>query len=70
MSEYRYTTAALADELDVSVKTIRRRAAPLGIGINIAGRAGWRYSEADRQKLIDSLKPPAPVKQRRRRRVA
>jgi hypothetical protein len=70
VSEYRYTTDALAAEFSVSPKTIRRRAANLRIGINLEGRAGWRYSEADRQKLIDSLKPPAPVKQRRKRRAA
>ena len=68
MSEYPYTTGDLAGQFDVTPKTIRRRAASLGIGIDFEGRAGWRYSEADRQKLIDSMRPvekPAPRKRRR-----
>jgi predicted DNA-binding transcriptional regulator YafY len=68
--EYPFTTADLAAELGVTGKTIRRRAKELRIGIDLQGRAGFRYSAADRQRLIDSLKPAAPVAKRRKRRAA
>jgi len=70
MSEYVYTTAALAAEFGIHKNTLRKRAARLGIGIDLEGRAGFRYSEADRQKLIDSLRPVAPSEPRKRRRRA
>lgn len=68
MSEYRYTTADLMREFGLSRKTIRKRAATLGIGIDREGRAGFAYSEKDRQKFIDSMRPvitPAPRKKKR-----
>lgn len=70
MSEYPYTTADLAAELNCHKNTVRKRAARLGIGIDLEGRAGFRYSEADRQKLIESLRPAPPAAPRKRRRVA
>lgn len=70
MSEYRYTTADLATEFGLSTKTIRRKAEKLNLGIDCEGRAGFRYTEADRAKLIQSMRPAAPVEPRRRRRSA
>ena len=70
MSEFKYTTAALAKEFGVTTKTLRKRAKVLGIGIDLEGRAGFRYSESDRQRLIESLRPSAPVAPRRKRRAA
>ena len=69
-TEYPHSTATLAAELGLTRPTIRAKAAKLGIGIDLDGRAGFRYSEADRQKLIDSMKPTPTVQRRRRRRVA
>lgn len=70
MSEHLYTTADLAAELGVASKTVRRRAAELGLGMNVSGRAGYRYSAADRQALHDSMRTPVEVKPRRKRRAA
>lgn len=70
MSEYPYTTADLAAEFGIHKNTLRKKAGRLGIGIDLEGRAGFRYSEADRQRLIESLRPAAPVTPRKRRRVA
>lgn len=71
MSTYSYTTQDLADELDVAPKTIRRRAARLGLGIDLEGRAGFRYSEADRLALLESMRPvPATPRRRKSRRAA
>lgn len=55
--EYRYTSKDLADEFGVEVETIRRRLRELGLGLDFGGRAGYRYSEADRAALIESLRP-------------
>lgn len=70
MSEYPYKTADLALEFGITKKTLRKRAHDLGLGIDLEGRAGFRYSEADRQKLIESLRPAAPVAAKRKRRAA
>lgn len=69
-SEYPHTTETLALELGVHKKTIRRRAAALKIGIDIGGRHGYRYSEADRRALLDSLRPVQAAPRRRKRRAA
>jgi hypothetical protein len=69
-SEYPFTTADLATEFRISPKTIRRKAAELHLGIDLGGRAGFRYSEADRRRFIESLKPEPAVTPRRRRRSA
>lgn len=70
MSAYRYTTADLAAEFGMSVKTLRKKARRLGIGIDLEGRAGFRYCDEDRRRLIESMRPDAPVAPRRKRRAA
>lgn len=67
---YTYTTADLAAELGVNKKTLRRKAAALGLGIDLEGRAGFRYSESDRTRLYESMRPAQPTPRRRRRNVA
>lgn len=68
MPEYPYTTEELAAELGIHPKTLRRKARPLGLGINVAGRAGYRYSDNDRSRLIESMRPATTTTQPRRRR--
>jgi hypothetical protein len=72
VTTYSHTTESLAAEFDVDRKTLRKKARALGIGIDFGGRAGFRYSEDDRRKLIDSLRPVPEVKKARksRRRAA
>ena len=70
MTAYDYTTATLAAEFDIDRKTLRKKARALGLGIDFGGRAGFRYSDDDRRKLIDSLRPVAPTKARKQRRRA
>lgn len=67
MTEYPYTTGDLAREFGLEKKTVRRKAAELRIGINRGGRAGFLYSEEDRRKFIESMKPEAPAPRKRRR---
>lgn len=69
--DFPYTTAELTESVGfASRKTVLRHAKALGLGIDLGGRAGKRYSEADRQKLIESLRPTEPVAKRRKRRAA
>lgn len=70
MTEYRYTTADLAAEFGITNKTLRKRAHALGLGIDLEGRAGFRYSETDRQRLIESLRPTQVAPRRKRRSAA
>lgn len=65
-----YTTADLAGEFGLARKTVRKKAAKLGLGIDLDGRAGFRYSEDDRRRLIESMRPSAPVTPRRRKRIS
>lgn len=68
-TEFRHRTADVASKLGCSPKTIRSRARAAGVGINLDGRAGMRFSDRDIEQLVASLRPtPAPVKPRRRRR--
>lgn len=61
------TSAELAAELRCHPKTVLRRAKRLGIGLDLGGR--YRFSDADVQRLLDSMRP-APTAKRRRRRAA
>lgn len=70
MTTYPYTTADLAAEFGIAPKTLRKKADRLKLGIDLEGRAGFRYSEADRLALIESMRPAKPVEKRRRRRAA
>ena len=70
MTEYSHTTESLAAEFAIDRKTLRKKARALGLGISIGGRAGFRYSDDDRRKLIESLRPVAPTKARKQRRRA
>lgn len=70
-SDFPYTTASLAKSVGfASTKTVLRYAKELDLGIDLGGRAGKRYSEADRQKLIAALRPAEPAPKRRKRRAA
>lgn len=71
MTEYRYTTRDLAEKVGLkSVKAVRARAKLLGLGIDGGGRAGYRYTEADLQKLIESMRPIVVPVQRKRKRAS
>lgn len=64
------TTADLAERLRCSERKVRKAAAHLGIGVDLGGRAGYRYTEAEADALWDSLRPVQTVARRRRRRTA
>lgn len=68
-SPFPHTTADLAGELQCTTTTVRKRAKALGLGIDLQGRAGFRYSDEDRKRLIESFRPAVePAKKRAPRR--
>lgn len=64
------TTADLAERLRCSERKVRKAASALRIGVDLGGRAGYRYTEAEADLLWESLRPVQPVERRRRRRSA
>jgi hypothetical protein len=64
------TTSDVAERLRCSEWKVRKQAKVLGLGINLGGRAGYRYTEADVDVLWDSMRPAQPVERRRKRRSA
>lgn len=64
------TTAEVAERLRCSEWKVRKQSKALGIGANLGGRAGYRYTEADVDVLWDSMRPAPPVARRRKRRSA
>lgn len=64
------TTADLAERLRCSERKVRKAAAALGIGVDLGGRAGYRYTEAEADALWNSLRPVQAVERRRRRRAS
>ena len=70
-TEFVYSTADVAAKLGCSSRTVLNRAKDAGVGINIDGRTGMRFSEADVERLVANLRPvPATSPRRRRRRTA
>lgn len=64
------TTADLATRWRCSERKVRKVAAELGVGADLGGRAGYRYTEAEAEALWKSLQPVQAVAPRRRRRSA
>lgn len=65
-----YTADDLALELGCKSRKIRDEARKIGVGMNLGGRAGYRFTEADRARIHEAMRPSAPVAPRRRRRAA
>jgi hypothetical protein len=66
VSDYQ-TTAEVAAAFRCSPRKVRTLAAAHGLGMNVGGRAGYRYSRDDVAKLAAAMRPDPPVRRRRRR---
>ena len=64
------TASEVATEFRCSTQKVRAEAAKHGIGSNLGGRAGWRFTEADVKALLEAMRPAKVVTTRRRRRAA
>lgn len=62
MSDYVHSTGDLAEALGCHRDTIRHRAKALGLGIDLGGSAGFRFSDADKAALIESMRPAAKAR--------
>lgn len=65
-----YSVGDIADWLRCSKRKVSDVATEHGIGANLKGRAGWRFTEADKLALWEAMRPKKPVVTRRRRRAA
>lgn len=62
------TITEVAHAFRCGERKIAKVATEHGIGINLHGRAGWRFSPADRLALQEAMRPVKKVAPRRRRR--
>lgn len=65
------TAAEVAEELRCSARKVKDTARAHAIGINLGGRAGWRFTAADKRALLDAMRPvrpEEPVKRHRKTR--
>lgn len=67
-TDYPHSTADVAAKIGCHPGTVRRRTKELGLGIDVAGRAGYRFSDADIEALVESMRPTAATTTKRRRR--
>lgn len=64
------TATEVADEFRCSTRKVTETATAHGIGANLGGRAGFRFTEADKLALWEAMRPKAAAVVRRRRRSA
>ncbi len=64
------TASDLATEWQVSKRKVTDTATRLGVGANFGGRAGYRFSAADKAAIWEALRPKPLPSARRRRRAA
>lgn len=63
------TAQEVAATFRCSSRKVTDLARQRGIGINLGGRAGWRFNDADIQALREAMRPATKVTPRRRRRT-
>lgn len=59
------SAARVAEIFGCTPRKVREEAAKCGAGMNLKGRAGWRFTDADVTKLRKAMAPEPPVQQRR-----
>lgn len=61
-----YTAAEVASIFRCGPVKIMDEAKRIGVGVNLRGRAGWRFSVRDIEALRVAMAPPPPIERRRR----
>lgn len=64
------TVREVAEEFRCSTRKVSDLARANQIGANLGGRAGWRFTEADKLALWEAMRPAKTVTPRRRRRAS
>lgn len=64
------TVYEVAGEFRCSPRKVSDVARANSIGANLEGRAGWRFTEADKLALWEAMRPKQVATPRRRRRSA
>jgi len=64
------TAREVAEEFRCSARKVTQVATANGIGADLGGPAGYRFTEADKLALWEAMRPVAKKVVRRRRRVA
>lgn len=64
------TVYEVAEEFRCSPRKVSDIARANGIGAQLGGRAGWRFTEADKLALWEAMRPAKKAVVRRRRRAA
>ena len=65
-----HTTREVADRFRCSTWKVLKVAKAAGIGMDIGGRAGWRFPDSDVEALRDAMRPAPQAPMRRRRRAS
>ena len=65
-----FTATEVAEILRCQPRKVWTEAAKHGIGANLGGRAGWRFTRADIDALRAALRPAPAARTRSRRRSA
>lgn len=69
MSDY-LTIREVAARFGCSPRKIAQTANQIGVGINLWGAAGWRFTETDVQQIANAWKPKPATRRDPRRRTA
>lgn len=65
-----FTVYEVAEDFRCGPRKVADVARANSIGANLEGRAGWRFTEADKLALWDAMKPKRALVVKRRRRVS
>lgn len=69
-TEQRQTAREVAEEFRCSARKVTKVATANRIGADLGGRAGFRFTEADKLALWEAMRPAKPTEVRRRRRAS
>lgn len=64
------TVYEVAEEFRCSPRKVSDVARANGIGANLGGRAGWRFTEGDKLALWEAMRPATKAIVRRKRRIS
>lgn len=64
------TAPELAAEWRCSTRKVSDAARQHGLGVNLGGRAGWRFTPVEAAALWEAMRPKVEIVRRKRRRTS